>query len=331
MRVLQIAGLAILGVIPCLCGVHTYAQDARISVAAVTKYTGPTSSNDVQRSQDFLATLETQLATSLVSARDVDYLDRANLDALLRELNLSSASVFDQSTGAMRGLLGRLDLLIVIEASTPTTARVRVVDVETAAVKGVAICEAPTTILGRPSKATPECVPRIQEQTLAAAKARLTVKKDRLAKAEAERQAAQQDKAERERRAARQQQEADRKRAEEKQAARKQQAEADRERAAEEEVARKQDEEIEHKLDSLRPRYEEAVAQLSTETAHWESVRKALQANGLGLRADVQSALTNAQRTADRCDGLLSSRNPEQLGSCLDRLSNILYQLGRYR
>lgn len=331
MRALQIAVLIILGIVPYMCGVHAYAEEARISVAAVTKYIGPTSPDDIQRSQDFLATLEIQLAENFVSAKEVDYLDRSNLDALLRELNLSSASVFDQSTGAMRGLVGRLDLLIVIEGSTPTTARVRVVDVETGAVKGAVICEAPTTILGRPSRATPECVPRIQAQTLAAAKMRLAIKQNRLAKAEEERQAARQEKAERENRASKQQQEADRKRADEKKAAQKQQAEADRERDAEEEVARKQYEDTEHKLDELRPRYEDAVAQLATEAAHWESVRKALQASGLGLRSDVQSALANAHRTANRCEGLLSSRNPEQLSSCLDRLSNILYQLGQYR
>ncbi len=331
MRVLRIAGLVILDIALCLCGVHAYAQDARISIAAVTKYTGPTSPDDVQRSQEFLATLETQLAENFVNAKEVDYLDRSNLDALLRELHISSTSVFDQSTGAMRGLLGRLDLLIVIEGSTPTTARVRVVDVETGAIKGAAICEAPTTVFGRPSKATPECVSRIQTQTLAAAKMRLAIKQNRLAKAEEERQAAQQEKAERERRASKQQQEADRKRAEEKKAAQKQQAETDRERAAEEKVARKQYEDTEQKLDELRPRYEDEIAQLTTEAAHWESVRKALQASGLGLRSDVQSALSNAHRTADRCESLLSSRNPEQLSSCLDRLSNILYQLGQYR
>jgi len=330
-RVLTIAGITILWILPNLCGVRAFAQDARISVAAVTKYTGTSSSDEAQRSQDFLATLETQLAASFVHARDIDYLDRSNLDALFRELHLSSSSFFNQSTGALRGLLGKLDFLIVAEASTAAAARVRVVDVETGAIKGVAICEAPTTVWGRPAKTTPECVPRILEQTLAAAKTRLTIKQSRLAKAAAERQSAEQEKADRERRAVKQQQESARKRAEEEKTARARQAEADRNRAEEETVARKQQAEVERQLEPLRLRYESANAQLSTEAARWANVRRQLSARGLGLRPDVESALASAGRTADRCNGLLANRDSEKLSSCLDQLDKNLYQLGQYR
>src|ERR1039457_342392 len=107
-----------------LSSVPACAQDARISVAAVTKYTGILSPDEVRHGQDFLMTLETQLAANFVAAKDVDYLDRNNLDALFREVHLSSNSVFDQSTGALRGLLGRLDFLIIIEASEASTARI---------------------------------------------------------------------------------------------------------------------------------------------------------------------------------------------------------------
>jgi len=276
-------------------------------------------------------TLETQLAASLVGAKDVDYLDRSNLDALLREVHLSSNSVFDQSSGALRGLLGRLDFLIVIEASTATTARVRVVNVETGAVKGIAICEVPTNFFGLPSKATPDCVPRVLEQTVAAAKAQSAVKQNRLAKAAAERQAEEQAKAERGKKAASQQQEADRKRAGQERAAKEQKAENDRRRAEAEDADRKQQAEIERQLDVLRPRYDDATARISAESARWEGVRRSLASSGLGLRSDVESTLSNARRTADRCSGLLSSRNPEQLSNCLNRLDNILYQLGQYR
>ncbi len=151
----------------------------RISIGALTKYTGsPANQNE---GQDFLATLETLMAASFVNAKDIDYLDRSNLDALLTELHLSSSSVFDRSTGALRGLLGRLDLLIVIEASTAARARIRVLDVERGVVKAVEICETSD----RPLTSTPVCVQQLVNQSLATAREILTLKQNRIAKAEA--------------------------------------------------------------------------------------------------------------------------------------------------
>lgn len=302
MRVLTISGMAILAIAPYLCGVPASAQDTRISVAAVTKYTGASSPDEARHSQTFLDTLETQLAAGFVKARDIDYLDRSRRDGLFRESHLSSTSVFSQSPGALKGLLGRLDFLIVAEASTADRARLRVIDVGTGEVKVGAICDSPTTIAGQPSRATPECVPRILEQTLAAAKTQLAIKQNRLGARP----------------------EATRKRAGEEQAPRRKQAD-------EKEVAWKQQEEIDRQLDPLRPRYESAVAQLSTEAARWAGVRKQLNARGLGLRADVESALGRTEQTADRCNGWLANRNPEKLSSCLDQLDNNLYQLAQYR
>jgi hypothetical protein len=165
-----------------------------------------------------------------------------------------------------------------------------------------AICDSATTISDRASRATPECVPRILEQTFAIAKTQLAIKQNRLAGRP----------------------EATRKRAGEEQAPQRKQAE-------EKEVTWKQQAEIDRQLDPLRPRYESAVAQLSTEAARWAGVRKQLSARGLGLRADVESALARAEQTADRCNGLLVNRNPEKLSSCLDQLDNNLYQLAQYR
>jgi hypothetical protein len=279
----------------------------RVSIGAVTKYTG--SSATQTEGQDFLATLETQMAAGFLDAKDIDYLDRSNLDALLRELHVSSASVFDQSSGALRGLLGRLDLLIVIEASTTQTARVRVVDVERGAVKAVAICEASTA----PSKATPACVQQLLTRTLATAKEMLAVRQNRLAKAEAERRAAKRASAEQERTALEEQQEADRK------------------RTAEEQAAKEQQAEVERQLDGLRPGYDDAVSRLSAEESHWGNIGKELSARGLNLRTDVQSALSVAKRTANRCSAWLANRNPGELSTCLDEFNNNLHQLEKYR
>jgi hypothetical protein len=249
------------------------------------------------------------MAAGFVDAKNIDYLDRSNLDALLRELHVSSASVFDQSTGALRGLLGRLDLLIVIEASTTHVARVRVIDVERGAVKAVAICEASTV----PSKATPACVQQLLARTLATAKEMLVVKQNRLAKAEADRRAAKRASAEQER------------------AALEEQQEADRRRTAEEQAAKEQRAEVERQLDGLRPGYDDAVSRLSAEGTHWDNISQELRARGLNLRTDVQSALSIAKRTADRCGALLANHKPSELSTCLDEFNSNLHQLEQYR
>ena len=53
---------------------------------------------------------------------------------------MSSGRDFDQTTGGFRGLMGRLDFLIVIDGVDASTAKMRLIDVETGAVKGVETC-----------------------------------------------------------------------------------------------------------------------------------------------------------------------------------------------
>jgi Skp family chaperone for outer membrane proteins len=297
----------------------------------VTKYTGSRSSSDLQRSEDFLAMLETQLAAAFVKSSGADYLDRGNLDEIFRELHLSSASVFDASSGALRGLLGRLDYLVVAESSSPTLARVRVLDVETGAVKVATICQAHTSVFGGFSTAEPECIPSIVTQTEALAKVRLALKRQRLMKAAADERAAEAQRAE-------QQREAERKRAQAEQVAAQKEAEQVEQRKADElqraeveRVAQEKQAETEHQVAAIRPRYEDVIARLSGEAAFWEHLGEQMRGQGLTLRPEVQAALKSAHTTADRCGEALAARKPDVLNTCISDLSHKVDQLQEYR
>jgi hypothetical protein len=209
--------------------------EPRVSVGAVTKYSGAPSSSDRQRCQDFLDLLETQLAGEFVKSPEIDYLDRSSLDDVFQELHLGSDIAFDPSSGALRGLLGRLDFLIVAAASSPSSARVRVLDVETGRVKAVAICQPRTSILGGLSAAAPECIASIVSQTSSAVKTRLALKRQRLMKAAAAKRAAEeqrtklaQQEREEERKRAQREKEEETRRAQEEQTAAQQRAEEER-------------------------------------------------------------------------------------------------------
>src|SRR5665213_2074905 len=93
----------------------SWSPQATVSVGAVTKYTGIATNEkdikDIKSINEFLNTLESQTAKEFVKHTEVDYLDRMNMDATFGELNLSSNSNFDSSSGALRGLIGRLDYL----------------------------------------------------------------------------------------------------------------------------------------------------------------------------------------------------------------------------
>jgi len=314
-------------------------HEPRVSVGAVTKYTGPRSSSEqLQRSADFLAMLETQLAANFVRSSEAEYLDRSNLGELFRELHLSSASVFDPSSGALRNLLGRLDYLIVAESSSPTLARVRVLDVETGAVKVAAICEARTSLFGGISTAAPECIPSIVGQTVSLAKARLAVKRQRLMKTAAAERAAEEQRAEEQRKLDRGEKEEERKRAQMERVAAQREAELikqqkadERQRAEEERAAQERQAEIQQQVDAARPRYEDVVARLSGETTFWEHFNEQLRRQGLSLRPEVRSALKSAHMTADRCHEFLAASKPDALNTCISELSHKMDQLQEYR
>lgn len=306
-------------------------QDPKVSVGAVTKYTGPFSASDRQRNEDFLAILETQLAAKFATSGDVEYLDRSNLDAIFREQRLSSASLFDASTGAMKGLLGRLDFLIVAESSSPTLARVRVLDVETGAVKVSMMCQPRTTIFGGLSTDAPECVPSIVAQTSSLAKARLALKQQRLTKAAAAEHAAEEQRAKLEQ----QEREEERERAHQEQIARQQQADQERtaqkEQAAEQMAAQERQAKTDRQINAARPQYEDAIARLSGQTAFWKHLSEDLRRQGGSLRPEIESALSGAQATANRCSEFLAAGKPDALNTCVDELSRKLNQLEKYK
>jgi hypothetical protein len=133
--------------------------EERVNVGTVTKYTGkPASQNELKNSELFLATLETQAAAEALKFDDIDYMDRSAVDQVFQELNLSSDVAFNPASGALKGLLGRLDFLIVIDASSPTVARMRALDNQTGAVRAVAICRRPNSSFASASLGDGACV-----------------------------------------------------------------------------------------------------------------------------------------------------------------------------
>jgi hypothetical protein len=89
-----------------------------------------------------LINLESDLAGKISSMPGISYQDRSATGALLQEVHMTTGRDFDQSTGALRGLMGRLDFLIVIDAVDASTARMRLIEVQTGSVKGVESCHA---------------------------------------------------------------------------------------------------------------------------------------------------------------------------------------------
>jgi hypothetical protein len=306
-------------------------QVPRITIGAVTKYTGSPSPSESQRVQEFLSNLELQLASSFAKSSDLDYLDRSNLDALFRELHLSSSTFFDASTGSLHGLLGRLDFLVVAEASSSTSARVRVLDVETSAVKVATLCQPRTTIFGSASTDAPECVSQIVTQVAPFAKARFATNRDRLMKAAAAQRAVEEQRT----KLAEELKKEEQKRAKEEAAAEQRRAEeqraAEEERAAKDAAAAAQQAEIEKQIDEIRPHYEEVVARLSSQTKFWKQMSDELNQQGHSLRSQVQSLLSNTRIVARRCDDALVAGKPDILNNCLDELSRKLDQLEEYK
>ena len=128
-----------LALVACALAGRGFAQ--QINVGTVTKFTGrPATENELKGGELFLATLETQVAQECIKYDDLNYMDRSSVDQVFQELKLSSDAAFDPTSGALRGLLGRLDYLIVIDGSSPTIARMRAIDNQTGAVRSIAMC-----------------------------------------------------------------------------------------------------------------------------------------------------------------------------------------------
>ena len=118
-----------------------------VTVGAITRdagvynlWVGPKDLPTIQAVNKYLVLLESDLAEAVSSMRGVRYQDRTATKQLLDEVHMSSGRDFDQTTGGFRGLMGRLDFLIVIDGVDASTAKMRLIDVETGAVKGVETC-----------------------------------------------------------------------------------------------------------------------------------------------------------------------------------------------
>jgi hypothetical protein len=306
-------------------------QATSVSVGAVTKYSGSASSKDRAGAEEFLATLESHLASAFTRRSELDYLDRSNLDEIFRETRVSSSSLFNAGSGALRGLLGRLDLLIVAEASSPASARVKVLDVETGAVKAAEICEPQTTIFGTPKNTVPSCVAAIANQTSAAAISRRAIKQHRASAAEAAQRAAEKKRSE----SIQQEKEETRRREQQARIVLQQQAEeqriAEEQRAEQERIAQEEQARIEEGLQNLRPRLEDTLAQLGSESQFWTDLNAQMRAQGRSLRPEIQSALRGARAVATRCQERMNSKKPEELDSCLNELDQKLEQLNSFK
>ncbi len=115
-----------------------------LTVGAITRdqgiWLGPEDNADTRGTVKYLVLLEADLAGAVSNLRNVSYQDRMATAELMHEVRMSSGRNFDPTTGAIRGLMGRLDLLIVIDAVDASTAKMRLIDVQTGAVKGVESC-----------------------------------------------------------------------------------------------------------------------------------------------------------------------------------------------
>jgi hypothetical protein len=290
-------------------------------MGTVTRYTGSVASpGDAKESHEFLAALESQLAAEALKYSDITYLDRANIDQIFHEIHLSSSSQFDPTTGSLAGLLGRLDELVVIDSSGPNDARLRLIEVETGAVRAVGNCKRPTSFFGSSSDAVAACIQPFALQASLVARKRLSVKQDRLnRRAEAQREQDQQ-------RASEAKQAAEQQAAYNRQAQRQREAEA--EEARQEQQARAQ---AEVETNAIRPSLDSALARLSSENSFWRDLGQQLSNSGRSLRPEIRSSLDGANKEAAVCNSLVQRVLANQLQDCVAELTHRLDHLEEYK
>ena len=314
-----------------LCALANAQQRTTISIGAVTKYSGiATNSQDVadlKTINQYLNTLEAHVAQEFVNIGDIDYLDRMNTDALFRELHLSQSAAFNASSGALKGLLGRLDFLVVIDSAEPTTARVRLIDVESGAVRALEACKRKSSFLGLGQESPPDCLGPFITRAKNAAHVKLQAKVERARQQSLEAQAAKDQ-------AAKNQQAAKDRAARDQESARVQ-AEAiarDRERAQQlaQERAETQAREqaaLDAKVSALRPDFDDAIGRLSAANGFWDELSKQLASSGQSLRSTIRAALNAANSDGKRCQELLSRSNVDEAKPCILRLNSDLEKL----
>lgn len=327
----NVPALLLLAVSTSHLNVAQQAGGQTVNVGTVVRVSRGSSASDIKGSQEFLDTLELQFATHVSKLTEVAYLDREHLDAVFAEFHLSSASAFDASTGALRGMLGRLDILIVAESSSPTLARVRILDIETGSVKGTAVCEAKTSFFGGLSNSDADCVAGLTQQMLPIAKGRLRVNSERAVKAEAALQAV----------IARQNREEAR--ATEEERAREHQRSVQAELSTRVRLAALQQQQLEMQLreeqiaaaaqrqtntdaqlEQIRPTYDDAMAKLSAAVDFWNEIERS---SGVRLRPEISSVLRGAQAIASRCHTRFSTGDPQGAATCVRDLIGKLNRL----
>jgi hypothetical protein len=293
----------------------------RVSVGAVTKYTGgPAALDELKDSELYMSTLESQVATESIKFSNINYLDRSSVGQVFRELNLSSNSAFDGSSGALRGLLGRLDFLIVIDASSPSIARLRAIDTETGAVRSIATCKRSRSLFGSASDGEQDCVRGFVAQLQPSLREVLAIKQRRNADQAAQKQAAD----------AAQQREIRVEAQEQKDAAR--QHEIDVKTAqAQAEQEQKLALELQSQMAALQPDLEMAVSRLSSANTFWNGMRQQMASRGQALRSEIQTSLNASNSNGLRCRTLFKTSQPVALRACIAELNHHLDQLDEYK
>jgi hypothetical protein len=305
------------------------AQD-RINVGAVLKYTGlPSNLTELKDTNLYLQALESQTASETIKLSGVRYIDRVSVNQIFREKNLSEDIAFNPSSGALRGLLGRLDLLIVIDATDPSIARLRAIDLEDGSVRSLSTCK--RGLFSSPSDGVPDCSKAFVSSLLPITKELSSTKTQRRVdeqRAESQRLAKQASDA---RAAATAQRAFDTKAHDEAEAQRqKREAEAEALRQKQDEDARVLAEKR-RTIAKLQPELDDADARLQSANDFWGRMSHSLAAQGRGLRSDVQTTLRSANTTAQRCAGLSQSLDGDGLKVCISDLSGKLDKLDEYK
>ena len=316
MRVASLSTVLIMGACFAVAG----AQQSVVSVGAITKYTGVLTSRedvkDLKEINGFLNSLESQLAGEFVKYPDVEYLDRTNTEDIFEELHLSSKSAFDPSSGALRGLMGRLDFLAVIDSSEPMSARLRLIDVQSGAVKAIETCKRSTSFFGTPTDVPPACIAPFVSRTRTVVQAKRADKQVRL-----QRQASQEQAAKKQVVAQQKQVEAQQKQlALDNQAEQKRQAQQEQAEAA----ARTQ---LEGEIAGVKPDLDDALSRLSTANSFWSNFTQQLASSGVSLRSEIKTALNTANADGTRCQQLFSQMKPIEVKVCTSQLDRHLDRL----
>ncbi len=299
-------------------------QQVSVSVGSITKYSGIATNerdiSDLKALNEYLNSLESQLAKEFVNRGDVDYLDRMNTDAIFQELHLSENSSFNASSGALKGLLGRLDFLVVIDSAESTTARVRLIDVESGAVKAIETCKRKSSFLGMTQEGVPDCVVPFVTRARDVAHLKMTAKIERLRQKKDQEQAAKQ-KSAAEQKALLKEQQREREQAE---TQAKEQAKALAQAQAEQTV-------LDNQIAGLRPDFDDAVERLSSINDFWNNLSRQLASSGQSLRSNVRISLNIANSDHNRCKEFLSQSKVDELKTCISKLNSDLDKLDKFK